>query len=47
MVALQTEPNHVTVEPIKLELDENKLLPSTEEMVSTLQENPTRSLSWL
>lgn len=47
MVALPTEPNHISVEPIILDLDESKLLPSTEEMLNTLQEASSRCLSWL
>lgn len=47
MVALPTEPNHISVEPITLDLDESKPLPSTEEMLDLLQETSSRCLSWL
>ncbi|CAA7600997.1 Hypothetical protein DEACI_1650 [Acididesulfobacillus acetoxydans] len=36
-----------TLEQIDLQVEESKTLPSTEEMLSVLQEDPTRCLSWL
>lgn len=35
------------IEIIDLEIEESKTLPTTEEMLSVLQEDPTRCLSWL
>ena len=35
------------VEPIEIELDENKIIISTEEMLRILEVAPQRCLSWL
>ncbi|MHB1654200.1 MAG: hypothetical protein ACYCVD_17250 [Desulfitobacteriaceae bacterium] len=35
------------VETINLEFDESKTLPTTDEMLMTLKEDPSRCLSWL
>ncbi|KLU60035.1 hypothetical protein CEB3_c34660 [Peptococcaceae bacterium CEB3] len=36
-----------TLEHIDLQIEESKTLPSTEEMLSVLQADPSRCLSWL